>query len=90
MKLILIKKPSRSLVVNSTTRIPFPNSEELFTVGKCYDGDLVPTIYDPQTLQPAPASYVVRCDDGYNRKVDALYFITLEEWRQKKLEELGI
>jgi hypothetical protein len=100
MKLILIKKPR---LINSTnrsysykwacgksTRIPFPNSEELFTVGKCYDGDLVPTIYDPQTLQPAPASYVVRCDDGYNRKVDALYFITLEEWRQKKLEELGI
>jgi hypothetical protein len=85
MKLVLIKKP---IHINP----PFPtyNSEELLTVGKCYDGDLVPTIYDPQTLQPAPASYIVKCDDGYNRKVDALYFITLEEWRQKKLEEIGI
>ncbi len=79
MKLVLIKKPI------------YPTStEELFTVGKCYDGDLVPIQYDPQTLQPAPASYVIKCDDGYNRKVDALYFITLEELRQKKLEELGI
>ena len=34
------------------------NSEELFTVGKWYEGDLVPTIYDPQTLKPAPASYI--------------------------------
>jgi hypothetical protein len=79
MKLVLIKKPI------------YPTStEELFTLGKCYDGDLTPIEYDPQTLQPAPASYVVRCDDGYMRKVDALYFITLEELRQKKLEELGI
>ena len=61
---------------------------ELFTVGKWYEGELVPTIYDPQTLQPAPASYIVNCNDGYNRKIDALYFITLEEWRERQLNKL--
>ncbi len=77
MKLYLTKLP------------PFGyNSEELFTVGNWYEGDLVPTIYDPQTLQPAPASYIVNCNDGYNRKIDALYFITLEEWRERQLNKL--
>jgi hypothetical protein len=77
MKLYLTKLP------------PFGyNSEELFTVGKWYEGDLTPTIYDPQTLQPAPASYIVNCNDGYNRKVDALYFITLEEWRERQLNKI--
>ena len=77
MKLYLTKLP------------PFGyNSEELFTVGKWYEGDLVPTIYDPQTLQPAPASYIVKCNDGYNRKIDALYFITLEEWRERQLNKI--
>jgi len=63
---------------------------ELFTVGKWYEGELTPTIYDPQTLQPAPASYVVQCNDGNYRKVSHEYFITLEEWRERQLNELGI
>ena len=79
MKIYLIKLP------------PFGyNSPELFTINKWYEGDLTPTMYDPQTLQPAIPSYVVRCNDGKWRKVDTKYFLTAEEWREEKLNELGI
>jgi hypothetical protein len=79
MKIYLIKIP------------PFGSqSIEFLTVGEWYDGDLAPIMYDPQTLQPTLASYVVKCNDGYLRKVGAEYFITLEEWREIKLNELGI
>jgi len=47
-------------------------------------------MYDPQTLQPISPSYVVKCNDGFIRKVDAEYFITQEEWRERKLNELNI
>jgi hypothetical protein len=77
MKLYLTKLP------------PFGhNSEELFTVGKWYEGELTPTIYDPQTLQPAPASYIVECNDLNLRRVSHDYFITLEEWRERQLNKL--
>lgn len=60
------------------------------TIGKCYVAHPTPVIYDPITLQPVEPSYVVRCDDGLMRKVDAKYFMTLEEWREMKLNEIGI
>jgi hypothetical protein len=66
------------------------NSDEFFTVGKIYEGDFTPTEYDPQTLKPAPPSYVVKCNDDKCRKVPAEYFITLEEWRERQLNELDI
>ena len=66
------------------------NSDEFFTVGKIYEGDFTPTEYDPHTFQVVPPHYVVRCDDGYLRKVPAEYFITLEEWRERQLNDLGI
>ena len=79
MKIYLIKLP------------PFGyNSPELFTINKWYDGDLTPTMYDPQTLQPAIPSYIVKCNNNKWIKVDTKYFITQEEWREKKLKELGI
>lgn len=58
------------------------------TSGKIYDGELTPVSYDPQTLQPAPPSYVVICDDGKMRKVDASFFITLEQLREEKLNKI--
>ena len=68
---------------------PFGNeSSEIFTIGKIYEADLIPIFYDEHTLQPIPASYIVRCDDGYLRKVNAEYFITLEEWRENQLNKL--
>ena len=63
---------------------------DLLTINKWYEGDLTPTIYDPQTLQPVPPSYIVRCNDGKYRKVYAEYFLTIEDWREKKLKELEI
>lgn len=71
------------------TKLPFDyNSSELFTVGKCYEGDLTPIMYDPQTLQPAPPSYIVKCNDGNFRKVNCEYFITLEEFRERQLNKI--
>ena len=64
--------------------------ESCLPVNNWYEGELTPTMYDPQTLQPAIPSYVVRCNDGKWRKVDTKYFLTAEEWREKKLNELGI
>ena len=58
------------------------------TLGKWYNGELTPTMYDPQTLQPADPSYIVTCDDGKMRKVDAKHFITLEEWRGSQLDKV--
>ena len=77
MKIYLVKLP------------PFgEDSDKFFTVGKIYDGDLSLTMYDPNTLQPAPATYLVKCDGGYLRKVDAEYFITVDEWRQIQLDKI--
>jgi hypothetical protein len=55
-----------------------------------YEGDLTPTMYDPNTYLPVSQSYIVRCDDGKLRKFDSEFFITQEELRDKKLNELGI
>lgn len=83
MKLYLIKMPPFGL-----------NSDELFTINKWYDGDLTPqkvqeiqNIFNPTTFK---FFYVVKCNDGFIRKVDAEYFITQEEWRERQLNELGI
>lgn len=84
MKLYLIKMPPFGL-----------NSDELFTINKWYDGDLTPqkvqeihNIFNP-TIK-ASFFYVVKCDDGFIRKVDAEYFITQEEYRERQLNDLGI
>jgi hypothetical protein len=71
---------------------------DLLTINKWYEGYLTPllrsalnrTIYDPQTLQLVPPSYIVRCNDGKYRNFVAEYFLTIEDWREKKLKELGI
>lgn len=77
MKIYLIKIP------------PFGyNSGELFTIGKCYDVELSPTMYDPQTLVPSPPVYIVKCNDNNWRKVDTVYFITKEEWREQQINKI--
>jgi hypothetical protein len=60
------------------------------TIGKIYEGVLTPTITDPITLKPLAPSYTVRCNDNRFRKVDASFFLTIEELRENKLIELGI
>jgi hypothetical protein len=57
-------------------------------IGKIYEGDLTPTIYDPQTLKPSEPSYIIKCDDGKYRKFMAEHFLTLEEWRELQLNKI--
>ena len=56
--------------------------------GKIYEGDLTPTIYDPQTLKPSEPFYIVKCDDGKYRKFMAEHFLTLEEWRNQQIDKI--
>lgn len=81
MKLILITHPQ--LVTPMRLK---PNT--YLTKGKLYQGELTPTMYDPQTFQPAEPSYIVKCDDDKFRKFEAKHFITLEEWREMKLNQI--
>jgi hypothetical protein len=59
-------------------------------IGNIYEGQLCPTTYDPNTLQPGPPAYILKCNDGKWRKVDANFLITFEEMRNEKLNDLGI
>ena len=65
-------------------------NDECLTLNNWYEGDLVPTIYDPYSLLPVTPSYIVICNDGKCRKFDSELFITKEELRDKNLKELGI
>lgn len=55
------------------------------TPGKWYIGEPFPVMYDN-----FDKSYVVVCDDGKIRNVKSKLFITLGEWRENKLDHLGI
>ena len=57
-------------------------------IGKMYEGELTPKMYDPNTLKPAEPAYIVKCDDGKYRKFMAKHFITLEEWRERQLDKI--
>ena len=57
-------------------------------IGKIYEGDFTPTIYDPQTLRPSEPSYIIKCDDGKYRKFMVEHFLTLEEWREQQLNKI--
>ena len=58
------------------------------TPGNWYMCDLTPTMYDPNTYQPVEPSYIVKCDDNKLRKVEAKYFITLEDWRSRQIGKI--
>ena len=64
--------------------------DNILIMGKMYECELTPTIYDPMTFEPAPPSYVVKCEDGMLRKYNADNFLTISEVREIKLKELGI
>ena len=86
MKLYLIKEFSgRTYLVGTSEAL-----RQVLPVNNWYEGELTPTIYDPQTLQPAPPAYIVKCSDGKFRKVGGEYFLTQEQWRERQLIELGI
>jgi len=89
MKLLLIKLPP--LVFT-----PLGENSELLTINKWYEGKLSPLDkwyegeYGTQTLEPKLKRYIVKCDDGELRKIEGEYFITQEECRERKLNEIGI
>ena len=58
--------------------------------GNFYEGELTPIVYDPVTYEPVAPSYVIKCGDGKFRKMDAKNFMTIEEFRDKKLKDLGL
>ena len=69
---------------------PFGGVDYILIMGNIYECELTPPITDPNTLQPAKPSYVVKCEDGKFRKYDVDYFIGIHELREQKLNELGI
>lgn len=83
-RIFLLGKPDNKLNED------FELTERKLTPGRWYMGSLTPTMYDPNTLQPAEPSYIVTCDDGKARKVDSKYFITLEEWRENQFNKIGL
>ena len=64
------------------------NWKEVLPVNNWYEGELTPTIYDPNTLQPAPPAYIIKCSDGKFRKADGDHFITQGEWRERQLNQI--
>lgn len=46
--------------------------------------------YDPMTFQPAPPRVVATCEDGKQRIFPASMFLSREEIREERLNELGI
>ena len=59
------------------------------TPGKIYDGEIAKEKYTSKN-KPDKCYYLIKCDDGKWRNVVSIFFITLEECREKKLKELGI
>jgi hypothetical protein len=64
------------------------NWKEVLPVNNWYEAELTPTMYDSQTLQPAPPAYIVKCNDGKFRKADGGHFLTEEEWRERQLNQI--
>ena len=58
------------------------------TKNKIYLGSETLKMYDPNTFQPAPKSYIIICDDNKARKLDARFFITIEEVREDRINKL--
>jgi hypothetical protein len=69
---------------------PYGGVDQILIMGKMYECELTPKIYDPVTFKPAKPSYVVKCEDGKFRKYDAEHFKDIQEVREEKLKELGI
>ena len=69
---------------------PLGGVEHILIMGKMYECELTPKIYDPLTFQLDKPSYIVTCEDGKFRKYYAEYFKDIVELREEKLKELGI
>lgn len=63
------------------------------SMGKIYDLFELPIIHDPQTLQPCPQGYIIKCDDNMSRRINNLeldHFMKIEDYRNNRLESIGI
>lgn len=69
---------------------PLGGVDHILIMGKMYECELTPKIYNPLTFQLDKTSYIVTCEDGKMRKYYAEYFIDIVELRDEKLKELGI
>ena len=69
---------------------PFGGVNHILIIGKMYECELTPTIYDPNTYKPVKPSYIVTCEDGKFRKYNTDYFKNITELRDEKLKQLGI
>ena len=58
--------------------------------GKLYECQPALKTYDPVTLELAPPSLIVKCEDGKERKYQAEHFIDLQAARDEKLNQIGI
>ena len=76
--------------IDASISNPLGGTDRLLIMGKAYECELTPTIYDPMTFQPAKPSYIVKCEDGKLRKYDAEHFRSIQEAREEKLKDLGI
>ena len=69
---------------------PFGGVYHILKVGKMYEYEFTPKVYNPLTFQLDKPSYIVTCEDGKMRKYYAEYFKDIVELRDEKLKELGI
>lgn len=83
----MIFRPKKDFTIKDITH---NHDWYLLKKDKNYEGDFTPTMYDPNTLMPAPKGVVIRCEDGKMRKFEASDFYTIQELRDQKLDELGI
>jgi len=66
------------------------NIVSILEKGKLYECQPALKTYDPVTLELAPPSLIVKCEDGKERKYQAEHFIDLQAARDEKLNQLGI
>lgn len=66
------------------------STDDILTIGKLYNGNKTPALIDPATHKLIKDAYIIMCDDNILRRIDTDFFITLNEFRHKQLNELGI
>ena len=96
-----VVKPGRNIMKAVCIEIPtgYP-----LTIGKVYDIETTPIMYDKNTFQPQ-IGHIIKCDDGKFRKIGSSpletgsglsyphlerCFISIQDMRDSKLESIGI
>lgn len=62
-------------------------SNRLIIANKIYDAKETPAMIDPNTYNPV-TKYLIRCEDNNIRAFASELFISIEEFRDNKLNEL--